>query len=318
MNWKYEFRQLMESCDENILNIEKAQILKNQNIPSKLYKYRPVNEYSLNNLEEDTVWLNSPNDYNDPYEFYENIDFKALSNAITEKHKDELISMMTSKIQVSEDIIEKAKVSNNPIEIIGEAIMKENQYSGLKIDTFFKFISDYVEKNNQRLISEKLEFIQDTMKVSSFCEENNQFLMWSHYSDSHRGFCIEYDIDFWNKSDLRRRILYPIIYQDEVYNSTPHLLKSINGTEWNNLYPLLSGSTKSKNWEYEKEWRFIINIGASFPRQNYPMNCQSKVFLGHKISEEHKTNIIEICKQKNLPVFQTKLKGNYELDFEQI
>lgn len=318
MNWKNEFRQLLESCDENILNIEKAQILKNQNIPSKLYKYRPVNEFSLNNLEEDTVWLNSPNDYNDPYEFYENIDFKELSNAINKKHIDELLEMMTSKIQVSQEIIEKAKESDEPIEIIGKALMKENQYSDLKIETFFSFISEYVAKNNQRLISEKLEFIQDSMKVSSFCEENNQFLMWSHYSDSHRGFCIEYDTDCWKKSDLRRRILFPVLYQDEVYNSTPHLLKSINETEWNNLYPLLSGSTKSKNWEYEKEWRFIINIGASFSRQNYSMNCQSKVFLGYKISEEHKNEIIEICKKKGLPVFQTKLAGNYKLAFEKI
>lgn len=318
MNWKQEFRQLMESCDENIFNIEEAQILKNQNIPSKLYKYRPVNKYSLNNLEEDTVWLNSPNDYNDPYEFYENIDFKVLNKAITKKHIDKLLEMITSKIQVNQKIIEKAKESHNPIETIGKALMKGNQYSDLKIDAFFNFISEYMAKNDQRLISEKLEFIQDSMKVSSFCEENNQLLMWSHYSDSHRGFCIEYDISRWNQSDLRRRILFPILYQDEVYNSTPHLLKSINSSEWNNLYPLLSGSTKSKKWEYEKEWRFIINYGASFPRQNYPMNCQTKVFLGHRISEKHKNEITEICKKKNLPVFQTKLTGDYNLYFEEM
>ena len=48
------------------------------------------------------------------------------------------------------------------------------------------------------------------------------------------------------------------------------------------------------------------------------MNCQTKVFLGHKISEKHKNEIIEICKNKNLPVFQTKLTGNYKLDFEEV
>jgi hypothetical protein len=308
----------MESCDEHILNIDKAQILKNQNIPSKLYKYRPINKFSINNLQKDTVWLNCPNDYNDPYEFYEHIDFEAINREITKKHLEELLERMTSKIQISQEIIDKAKESDKPIEMIGKALMKENQYTDLKIETFFDFISDYTAKNNQRLISERLEFIQESMKVSSFCEENSQFLMWSHYADSHRGFCIEYDIDKWNKSDLRRRILFPIIYQEEVYDSTPHLIKFINQTEWNNLYPLLSGSTKSKNWEYEKEWRFIINIGTSFQRQNYPMDCQSKVFLGYKISETHKKEIVEICKNKNLSVFQTKLIGNYKLDFEEI
>lgn len=317
-NWKKEFREYLETCDENILNIEKAQNLKNKNIPSKLYKYRPVNGFSINNLENDTVWLNSPSDYNDPYEFYEDIDFKALSTHINKKHFDKLVEMVTNKIQISQEIIDQAKLSDNPIELIGRGLMEQGGFEDLKIDKIFNFITEYTAKNNQILISEKIEFIQESMKVSSFCENYNEFLMWSHYADSHRGFCIEYNLDLWAKADIRRRILFPIIYQEEVYKSTAHLLKSIDDLEWNNLYPLLSGSTKSNKWDYEKEWRFIINIGPSFLKQNYRMNCQSRVFLGYKISQTNREKIIEICKSQNLLVLQAKLVGNYKIEFEEI
>ena len=48
--------------------LKEAKILKNSHLPGKIYKYRCFNENSLRNLEEDTVWLASPDRYNDPYD----------------------------------------------------------------------------------------------------------------------------------------------------------------------------------------------------------------------------------------------------------
>lgn len=318
MDWKKIFREYLETCDRDPLNIEKAQILKIANLPRYLYKYRQVNKYSINNLEEDTVWINSPSDYNDPFEFYENIDFKQLHTAITKKHFEELIGKMTSKIDIPREIIDQAKNTDEPLEVIGRALMKKNNEDDLKVDNFFKFISDIFEEHSKKMLSDKLQFMQESMRVSSFCENHNQFLMWSHYADSHKGFCIEYDLSLWKKGDLRKRILFPVVYQDYAYNSTPHLLKSIYGEDLNNLYPIISGSTKSSQWEYEKEWRFIIPVGNSFPRQNYPMHCQSRVILGSKISEDNKKMILDICTKKNLPVFKANLSEGYSLKIEKI
>ena len=42
--------------------------LKNDHLPGKIYKYRCVNDRSLQNLQEDTIWLASPDKYNDPFD----------------------------------------------------------------------------------------------------------------------------------------------------------------------------------------------------------------------------------------------------------
>ncbi|ENH6782026.1 DUF2971 domain-containing protein [Vibrio parahaemolyticus] len=41
---------------------------KKKNIPTSLFKYRAINEYSLNNLENETLWLTSADKFNDPYD----------------------------------------------------------------------------------------------------------------------------------------------------------------------------------------------------------------------------------------------------------
>lgn len=39
-----------------------------KNIPTSLFKYRAINEYSLSNLENETLWLTSADKFNDPYD----------------------------------------------------------------------------------------------------------------------------------------------------------------------------------------------------------------------------------------------------------
>jgi hypothetical protein len=47
---------------------ESAIALKDYHLPSRIYKYRSDNDYSRANLENNLVWMASPNAYNDPYD----------------------------------------------------------------------------------------------------------------------------------------------------------------------------------------------------------------------------------------------------------
>ena len=67
-NWQNEFEENFLSIDED--KIKKAYELKNENFPAKLYKYRTVNEYSLDCLFNKQIWLDNLNNYNDIYEGY--------------------------------------------------------------------------------------------------------------------------------------------------------------------------------------------------------------------------------------------------------
>ncbi len=76
--------------------------------------------------------------------------------------------------------------------------------------------------------------------VFSLCEEANNNVMWSHYGNSHKGFCIGFNVaELFNI--LKDASLGKVSYRGE--------FPSINDIHNLNFI-------KSKEWEYEKEYRF--------------------------------------------------------------
>lgn len=318
MEWKADYIKMLGCVDTAELQIEKAQQLKISHLPDFLYKYYSATEFALSNLETDTVWLNKPSEYNDPFEFTEFLDIEKLTALYNSQMKDELIDTMTEKHPVPEEIVNRAKVSHFPMRIIAEYQFKKYEN---RSDEFIKEMIEACEKALEQMILnrhlDKIKLMQDKMKVCSFCESPTQLLMWSHYAKDHKGFCVEYDITKWHPADIRKRFLYPVIYQENLYDSTDHLINNISNKNFNNLYPIISGSTKSMDWEYEKEWRFIFNIGDSFEKQNYQMDCQSRVFLGSRMPQEFKDKILSICQTKKINVYVAiPSEKKYEVRFE--
>jgi len=60
-DWLSEYKNFMFSG-----KIENARRLTLQHFPQKLYKYRQVNDYTIENISTNTVWLSSPLSMNDP------------------------------------------------------------------------------------------------------------------------------------------------------------------------------------------------------------------------------------------------------------
>lgn len=54
--------------DRKKTNLKQAFKLLEANIPHSLYKYRTVSEYSLDNFQNDTIWVDHPKNYNDPFD----------------------------------------------------------------------------------------------------------------------------------------------------------------------------------------------------------------------------------------------------------
>lgn len=316
MNWKKEYINKLGSTDINEADIEIAQTLKIDNLPKHLYKYRPFNKYSLSNLESDTVWLNIPAEYNDPFECVEYLDLDKISKAGTNFMKDEIIHDLTKSNPVPRHVLDMANKSDDPIRVLCEY---QFRFQNGMAENVLEITEGGI---NKVLLNRHLELIknlQNKLKICSFCESPNQLLMWSHYANHHKGFCIEYNIQSWAKSDIRNRILYPVIYDTKLYNSTNHFINQMVENTFNNLYPMISCATKSIEWGYEKEWRFIFNIGDSFDKQNYPMECQSRVFIGSRMNTRNRNKIIKICQSKKIPVFLAKpATKKYMVEFEPI
>ena len=66
--WIDQFLTCLAQPDVGDVRSEEAIAIKNANLPSRVFKYRKDNGYTRRNLSTDTVWLCSPEAYNDPYD----------------------------------------------------------------------------------------------------------------------------------------------------------------------------------------------------------------------------------------------------------
>ena len=107
--------------------------------------------------------------------------------------------------------------------------------------------------------------------------------------------------------DIHRRMLHPVIYRQELFDSTKYHLQVISGANFNNLFGVIAAIHKSPDWSYEGEWRFVLAMGESFPDQNYPMPKPSGIYLGTRTKPEDKKKLLEIAARKKMPVYRTNL-----------
>lgn len=111
--WIDEYIEIMTKEDITTDDIKKARLLKNEHVPKRLYKYRNVTGYSLDNIKNSTVWLSNALDFNDPFDsaltfdaynllnkgFRENIE-SARDPKIKEQ-TDKMVSHFSEKTQKS-------------------------------------------------------------------------------------------------------------------------------------------------------------------------------------------------------------------------
>lgn len=117
-------------------------------------------------------------------------------------------------------------------------------------------------------------------------------LMWSHYADSHAGFCIEYDLERlilgargrWEKLDV-------------VYSERPPRLAVADfiGRSSDNIIAKLVGH-KSLRWNYENELRIITpESGISY----YERSAVSGIYFGCRCSNVTERKIRNALKNRD-------------------
>lgn len=164
----------------------------------------------------------------------------------------------------------------------------------------------------------------EQLRVTCFSEDNANTLMWSHYADNHKGFCLEFEYPIEEQTLFS--YLSPVYYTKDypclvLPSFQDDFMPSQQYEEIINKFVL----TKDKVWEYEKEQRIVFTnlIGIEIPdkRKNkiyYPEVAVSKIFFGCNCNTENKNTLIQLCKKRQrLPeVYQlvTKKTGfGYDL-----
>ena len=120
-------------------------------------------------------------------------------------------------------------------------------------------------------------------KVCCFSRNPDNYLLWSHYANGHRGFCVGFDFEsITNTIDKIETIEYKnqiIFLKDVTYHPITPLVDVNNQREFSQKISIDVLSNKYHFWKYELEVRLIKQtIGNDY--FYFPVETMKCVFSG--------------------------------------
>lgn len=220
------------------------------NIPENLYKYESVSVQSLLNLKNQKVYFSPPSGFNDPYDCAIKAELQEPTNEELEKVREIYLSKNWSRRTLD-------KLTTTPLAELSPVLMRAARQANEQI------IDTFIENRG----------------VSCFSEVNDELLMWAHYADKYTGFCLEFNTDNElfekaNKVNYVSKMPKLNILDIYGYGKRDKILEFF--------------CTKSKAWEYEREWRCLHSETGKV--YGYPTEALTGVFFGPNMDR----SVIEI------------------------
>jgi hypothetical protein len=267
---------------------------KKMKIPEILYRYRTYsNEYNRRTLDNNELYFSKPKDFNDPFDCLITVDYENLKD----KYK---LFEYASQIVVNQQKSGNIKLSKN--EQIKEVY---------RIAEIINSDIEGYQKQNDDFIIEK---INSHIGIISFSEIYDNMLMWSHYADFHKGYCLGYNTKIL-KEELGDTNGGRIFYTDNYPSIDP-----LNQVDL--LMSRMQTNIKATCWSYEKEFRItkLFKNQDSIRTFNLSNNVISELYLGVKISTENRKMILEKAIEKGIEnIYQMRMMPkSFKLFREQI
>ena len=307
------------------------------NMPTKLYRYRRCNENSISAFSKDEIWGSSYLTFNDSLECIPCYDLNKVNDILNKEFDAEIIERNISQLKegylpsgikelCSSEFINN--LQNNAKQDISQKEL-EKQLQRLK-NTLVTYISNNLSEYEKYFFT-GISAAESQYMVACFSETNTSSLMWGHYADSHKGFCLEYDLTSIisdcakDCKDIRQCValmmsvaIAPVIYSKGRFDAssgfTSMLMNIVLESATNKqvgyyyadmLLPIKALLTKSDEWEYEAEWRMYRPL----PSLDSFHQCIAKikptaVYRGIRMSIEDKKTTADIAKDKKIPCYQ--------------
>ncbi len=149
-------------------------------------------------------------------------------------------------------------ISVDEQKVFSEALKLFSDKRGIRPGS--KVWKDFQKMMKQQIKILQMEFdrLKETTGVACLSESEDSLLMWAHYANNHSGICVEYALLAINQ--ILGFTAVPIIYSEERTCFDFFAPRSIE----KDIRKLLiqSLTSKSREWNYEKEWRIIQDQGA--------------------------------------------------------
>lgn len=152
--------------------------------------------------------------------------------------------------------------------------------------------------------------------IECFTQSPTDILMWSYYTDKHKGICVEYDFSKMFSS-LSNAFLFPVYYSEnrpllnleDIYDPVTKQIKNDRIIE---IFPNLMWSwiTKSSEWKHEKEWRLISFPIKDDTKRSVKLPIISRIITGINITDENYKIAAKIASDKEIPIHRTRLKND--------
>jgi hypothetical protein len=250
--------------------------------PKYLYKFRSFRDNNHKGiLTDNELFFPSPDKFNDPFDCYVSMRYDDFT-------KNEFIRYWTSRFMEDfpdarhNDIRKKVKDFYNKVRSPnGRKVMAETQ-----------------EKTIRIMRSKDIGVFSLTANLKSI-------LSWSHYADSHRGFCVGF---------LTRNL--------KAFLEKCGPLLDLRLVDYTKEYPFINVYrtsdeekmnrivfTKSKDWEYEDEYRVIWFTGAN-KSLRIPNGVIRRVVLGCQVNSTDINEMVSILRSRadRISLFQAKPK----------
>jgi hypothetical protein len=244
--------------------------------PEHLYKYRTMNSREVENIfTKREIYLSDATKFDDPFECR-----PVLIGHKSSLKKDIYLRDLTRHKFPDADKKEIKKLMKGKKALLSDQSTLKNAY-----ENFVK-----------------------TVGIYCLSEINDNLIMWSLYSDSHRGFCLEFDSSiqgtlFWES--------FKVIYS-EVYPAV-NIMDIGKAEEFRKA--LL---TKFVGWKNQIEWRIIKMEQEGGPGlYRFSPALLTGVIFGALMTEKHKATIRKWIEEfpAKINLYQARLNENkYQVD----
>ena len=168
-----------------------------------------------------------------------------------------------------------------------------------------------VDTNNVQNNWKNIKGLKDCLGIYSLSLSEKGYpsnsLMWSHYADSHRGFCIAYDIE--KLKDSEKLPLDVDCIEVEYVENIPKIgIKDI--VKRRNFIAKMFG-TKTKDWQYEKEIRLIY---TNYGIKRYSPFALKAIYFGLYMDKLYQNMMIGGLQNRDVKFYKMERKENsYEI-----
>lgn len=235
-------------------------------IPKILYKYRDFsNEFNKRTLFNFELFMASTSMFNDPYE-----------GAIPFVYEP-------SDLTPSNIFLKMRELAIYEHPDWDESQIHEYCYEGQKKDLLNDEV--HIDRENEK----NKEAIDKSFGILSVTIHPLNYLMWSHYGNSHYGYCLGFDVNILQ--EITNGTISPVIYDTK--------LPKLRLFEKIQYFHMKQLATKSDIWSYEDEFR-IVKSNASKEIIKYPKEMVRQIYLGCKLTFNAKNEIIDFVKAQEM------------------